>query len=80
MQVSRADCRLHLSEHFGDAAPGAALRIKVGDLDELHRALIEKKYRHARPGIQSQPRGTQDMSISDPFGNKLIFTDDGGGA
>jgi len=77
MQVSRGDCRLHLSEHFGDASPGAALRIKVDDLDEFHRALIEQKYRHARPDIQSQPWGTRDMIISDPFGNKLIFTADG---
>ncbi len=27
-----------------------------------------------RPGIQAQPWGN-DMSVADPFGNRLIFTD-----
>jgi catechol 2,3-dioxygenase-like lactoylglutathione lyase family enzyme len=27
MQLSRADCLLHISEHHGDAAPGSAIRV-----------------------------------------------------
>jgi len=32
-QVSREGCVLHLSEHHGDASPGAAMRIESTDLD-----------------------------------------------
>jgi len=33
MQISKGNCILHLSEHFGDCSPGAAMRIAVDDLD-----------------------------------------------
>src|SRR5580765_7873563 len=29
MQVSKDDCVLHLSEHFGDGSPGAHIRIEI---------------------------------------------------
>jgi uncharacterized glyoxalase superfamily protein PhnB len=74
MQVSRGECVLHLSEHHGDGAPGVALRIDSEDLDGLHRELTAKAYKYARPGIEDTPWGTRDMSIRDPFGNRLTFT------
>ena len=37
LQVSRDGCVLHLSEHHGDACPGAALRIATEDIDDLQR-------------------------------------------
>jgi len=45
----------------------------VADVKAYCRTLNEKQYKHARPGVQSQPWGYDDMSISDPAGNKLIF-------
>jgi uncharacterized glyoxalase superfamily protein PhnB len=74
MQISRDDCVLHLSEHFGDASPGAALRIESTDLDAFHAQLAAKQYKHARPGVEDMPWGTRDMTITDPFGNRLVFT------
>jgi uncharacterized glyoxalase superfamily protein PhnB len=74
MQVSRDGCVLHLSEHYGDGSPGAAMRIETEDLDAFHAELASKKYRYARPGIQKMPWGTRDMSVQDPFGNRLTFT------
>ena len=71
--VRRDDCVLHLSEHHGDSTPGSALRIEVPDVHTYCRSLNEKQYRHARPGVQSQSWGYDDMSISDPSGNKLVF-------
>jgi hypothetical protein len=65
---------LHLSEHHGDCCPGAALRISVDDLDALHAELTTRAYAHARPAIVTQPWG-RDMPVTDPFGNRLIFTD-----
>jgi catechol 2,3-dioxygenase-like lactoylglutathione lyase family enzyme len=75
-QVSRGALVLHLSEHHGDACPGAALRILVsgeGGLEALHAALAGARYRHARPGIESKPWGERALSVTDPFGNRLTF-------
>ena len=74
MQVSRDGCVLHLSEHYGDASPGAAMRIDSTELDAFHAELAAKHYRYARPGIEQTPWGTKDMSVKDPFGNRLTFT------
>jgi catechol 2,3-dioxygenase-like lactoylglutathione lyase family enzyme len=73
MQVSRDGCVLHLSEHYGDAMPGAAIRIETSELDAFQAELIAKQYGFARPGIDEQPWG-RDMSVKDPFGNRLIFS------
>lgn len=73
MQVSRDACILHLSEHHGDACPGAALRIEVPDLKAYHAEIAAKRYKYARPGIEKMPWGTDDMSVKDPFGNRLTF-------
>lgn len=73
LQVSLGDCVLHLSEHSGDATPGSTTRIPVSDLKTFHAGLRAKPYKYARPGVQSQPWGLEEMTISDNFGNKLIF-------
>ena len=73
MQVSRDGCVLHLSEHHGDGTPGSAIRVQTSDVDFLHTELVEKRYKYARPGILEQPWGN-DMSVNDPFGNRLTFT------
>ena len=74
MQVSRDGCVIHLSEHHGDASPGAAMRIATADIDALHAELAAKAYPYARPGIEDTPWGTRDLSVRDPFGNRLTFT------
>jgi catechol 2,3-dioxygenase-like lactoylglutathione lyase family enzyme len=74
MQVSLGECVLHLSEHHGDATPGGAVRIGTDDVDAYQRVLFEKRYPYARPDVQDMPWGTRDMSIKDPFGNRLTFT------
>ncbi|WP_415660641.1 glyoxalase superfamily protein [Roseateles sp.] len=75
MQLSRGGCVLHLSEHHGDACPGAAMRIRVSDIEAFHAELAAKRYRHARPGLEDRPWGSRDVSVTDPFGNRLTFTD-----
>jgi uncharacterized glyoxalase superfamily protein PhnB len=74
MGIRRGDCTLHLSEHHGDATPGAAMRIEVDDVDALCAELSAKPYGHARAQVQSMPWGTRDMTLTDPFGNRLTFT------
>jgi uncharacterized glyoxalase superfamily protein PhnB len=75
MEVARDGCALHLSEHHGDASPAAAMRIEVGDIDALQAELAARPYRHARPAVERMPWGTRDMTLTDPFGNRLTFTD-----
>lgn len=74
MGVSRGTCLLHLSEHHGDACPGAAVRIETDDVVALLSELSARSYRYAKPGTpQETPWGTLEMTITDPFGNRLIF-------
>ncbi len=73
MGVTRDACCLHISEHFGDATPGSSLRIVIDDVHAFAAELNAKRYRHARPGVISQPWGYDDMKIDDPAGNRLIF-------
>jgi len=72
-EVRRAGCVLHLSEHHGDATPGARVRILDGDVDAYQAELIAKRYKNNRPGMCDQPYGTREMQVNDPFGNGLVF-------
>ena len=74
LQISKGGCILHLSEHHGDCSPGAAMRIETDELDAYHQQLLAKNYKHARPGIEDTAWESRDMSIRDPFGNRLTFT------
>jgi hypothetical protein len=74
MQVSRAAIVLHLSEHHGDCSPGGAVRIAMADVDAFSRTLREKRYKNANPGCgQLTPWGTKEVTLTDPFHNRLIF-------
>ncbi len=72
--LKRDACELHLSEHHGDATPGASLRIAVDDVDALAAELVARHASHNRPTVQQQPWGTRDFTVTDPFGNRLTFT------
>ncbi|MEC0226125.1 glyoxalase superfamily protein [Paenibacillus alba] len=71
MQVSKGDCILHLSEHHGDCCPGAALNIEVQGIEALHAKLQAKNYKYFRPGLETTPWNTREISVIDGFGNKL---------
>jgi len=74
MQVSLGNCLLHLSEHHGDSTPGMRLRIEAADLDGYAKRLADKEYAFAQPGEpQRMPWGDREMTIVDPFGNRLTF-------
>jgi uncharacterized glyoxalase superfamily protein PhnB len=75
LQVSKDDCVIHLSEHHGDCCPGARIRIETNELDAFQKDLLTKQYRNARPEIQKMPWGSKEMTIGDPFGNRLTFMD-----
>lgn len=73
LQVSRDGCVLHLTEHYGDASPGGAVRIQVADIAALERELQAREYRYARPHLEDAPWGDRYFTITDPFGNRLTF-------
>lgn len=74
MGLCRDGCEIHLSEHYGDATPGSAIRINVTDINEFHTNL--GSYRFANPGILDQDWGCLEVIITDPFGNRLVFFED----
>ncbi|WP_101652507.1 glyoxalase superfamily protein [Brevibacterium ihuae] len=71
-QVSRENCVLHLSEHHGDATPGAAVRIEVADVQLLQQQLADSQVYPLRIGLDRADWG-EDLAVPDPFGNRLIF-------
>jgi uncharacterized glyoxalase superfamily protein PhnB len=73
MQISKDDCVIHLTGHFGDCSPGAHLRIETDGVDDYQQELLAKKYKHSRPCSEDTPWGTREMTIADPFGNSLSF-------
>jgi uncharacterized glyoxalase superfamily protein PhnB len=73
MQVERDGCVLILTEHYGDACPGASLLINVEDLKTFHEELSRKDYKYCKPGIGETEWNTYEMCIKDPFGNALTF-------
>jgi uncharacterized glyoxalase superfamily protein PhnB len=75
LQVSHGTVLLHLSEHHGDSVPGAAVLIEMEGVDALHAAMTAKQYKFAKPGIEDTPWGARVVRVTDPFGNRLIFSE-----
>jgi catechol 2,3-dioxygenase-like lactoylglutathione lyase family enzyme len=73
MQVSRGGLAINLSEHHGDGTPGSIVYVYMTDVKALHRELNDKKYRHNRPGLQQQEWGMTELTVTDPFNNRITF-------
>ena len=64
---------LHLSEHHGDGTPGSVVYVYIRGVEALHRELLDKNYRHNRPGLQKQDWGMLELAVVDPFINRIVF-------
>jgi catechol 2,3-dioxygenase-like lactoylglutathione lyase family enzyme len=73
MQVSRGGVVFHLSEHHGDGTPGTHAYVYMKGAAEFQRELIDKNYRHNRPGLQQQEWGMLEVAVVDPFNNRIVF-------
>jgi catechol 2,3-dioxygenase-like lactoylglutathione lyase family enzyme len=73
LQVSRGGVVFHLSEHHGDGTLGSHVYGHLRGVEELHRELNDKQYRHNRPGLQQQEWGMLELSVVDPFNSRIIF-------
>lgn len=72
--LTRDGVELHLSEHHGDTTPGTRVRVSVDDIDALYSEIKSRPYKHLNPGPPNQQSwGERDLTLTDPFGNKLTF-------
>lgn len=75
MQVSRGELLLHLTEHYGDCAPGAKVFVEMTGVAEFHAELTAKNYNYLRPGLERMPWGATTVTITDPFMNRISFNE-----
>ena len=61
MQVSKDDCLLHLSGHFGDCCPGSAVRIETTELEAYQQELLAKHSNTPGPESKSKPWDRLEM-------------------
>lgn len=73
MQISRDGLVIHLSEHHGDGTPGSIAYVYTTGVREWQRELIDKGYRHMRPGLEEQEWGMLEVTVIDPFNNRITF-------
>jgi uncharacterized glyoxalase superfamily protein PhnB len=76
MQVSRDGIVLHLSEHHGDCSPGSKAYITIDDVRAFHREISAKNYKYNNPGLEKAPWNAPCTEVIDPFGNKLLITEE----
>jgi hypothetical protein len=71
-QISRSGMLLHLSEHSGDASPGAKAFVWTKGVRAFQSELADKDYRYMKPGVEDAPWGFE-MTVIDPFSNRIAF-------
>lgn len=72
LQVSRDSLVLHLSEHSGDASPGARIFVWVTDVAAIHKQITARAYRFLKPGLSEAPWG-RELHLTDPFSNRITL-------
>jgi catechol 2,3-dioxygenase-like lactoylglutathione lyase family enzyme len=73
--ISRDEIQIHLSEHHGDGTPGTHVFIVCNEIGKFHEELQSRLYKYYRPGLEKTFYGTLEISVQDPFGNKLSFNE-----
>lgn len=73
-QVSRDALVLHLTEHYGDCSPGAKAFVPIDDVEALHQELSTRPHPNMNPGIEHAPWNAKIMEVTDPFGNRICFS------
>lgn len=79
LQIVRDGLTFHLSEHHGDACPGATVFVWMTGLEAFHAELAAKNYQYLRPGIETTFYGSRSVQTTDPFGNRIRFNERIGG-
>jgi hypothetical protein len=71
-QMSRSGMLIHLSEHAGDASPGARAFVPMTGAAAFQKELIGRNYPYMRPGLEQAPWGLE-VTVTDPFSNRITF-------
>lgn len=71
-QISRSGMLMHLSEHAGDASPGARVFVPMRGIRDFHSELTGRNYRYMKPGLEQAPWGLE-VTVIDPFSNRITF-------
>jgi catechol 2,3-dioxygenase-like lactoylglutathione lyase family enzyme len=81
-QVSRAGTTLHLTEAAYTSGPGATVFIWTDGIDELRESLNQRRTRVPvwspavwTPEVEQAQWGGKVLTIADPFGNHLRFSE-----
>ena len=75
LSISKGDITLHLSEHYGDATPGSKVMINYKNLKDYCAGLQAKNYRYYKPAVEESEWNSYIMTVTDPFGNRLMFNE-----
>lgn len=74
LAVRKGECDRYPSEHYGDARPGAPLRIGLGNVSAYVAELRATGFGNSCPGeLREIPWGTREITIPDPASNRLTF-------
>lgn len=73
--IKRDNIEIHLSEHYGDATPGSKVFIVCDEIKNYYDELQSRPYKYYRPCLEKTFYGSLELSIQDPFGNKLSFNE-----
>jgi uncharacterized glyoxalase superfamily protein PhnB len=73
--ITKDDIKIHLSEHYGDATPGSKVFIVCNEIEKYYAELQSRPYKYYRPCLEKTFYGTLEISVQDPFGNKLSFNE-----
>ncbi|ROP62630.1 hypothetical protein EDF81_1132 [Enterobacter sp. BIGb0383] len=72
MGIDRNGLQIHLSEHHGDASPGATVFVPIRNIELFRDELNHKNYGYGRPEIVQQDWGKL-LEVYDPSGNRIRF-------
>ena len=75
LEIRRDEAVLQLSEHYGDGSPGAKVWVPVDDATAFHEQLNQRPNVYMRPGLEDQPWGAKTVTVWDPFGNRVVFSE-----
>lgn len=73
--IKRDELEFHLSEHHGDSVPGVRIFITCNEIKKFFEELQSRPYKYYRPGLHETFYGTLEVSVHDPFGNRLSFNE-----
>ncbi|MGV2686872.1 VOC family protein, partial [Clostridium perfringens] len=65
MQITKDLLTIHLTEHYGDCSPGAAIRVEMAGIEGFHEQLLSQNYPYSRPGIETAAWNSKELCVVD---------------